>query len=255
MNDIFDTEYKLNESCKKALADWQLENAWDCVGMLSFDFTNDSVANACKTLYAQRCYEERRIEQICKGIMNVIDRVFWGHLIQSKNATRTQRFVFKHLGDSGMNEHRHFVMESDSRIDFVKFCDLVTEVMRYWYFETTTTCGCCAIRESKEQVANYNTHEFNQLENDTLQLSTTHIAENEYDRKWNNDIQRRIDKLYEKLEVKKYNKLKRIAVLKKAQQTTKRKTKRQVIKQAQNGKVKTFTKAQLQEYQQQLQAT
>jgi len=81
--------------------------------------------------------------------MNVIDRVFWGHLIQSKNATRTQSFVFKPLGNCGVNEHRHFFMESDNRINFDKCCDLVIQVMRYWYLETVTTYGCCAIRESR----------------------------------------------------------------------------------------------------------
>jgi hypothetical protein len=58
-----------------------------------------------------------RHHQILTTALNMMDGVSYGNRKHRKNE-RAARFVYKHKGKSGINEHAHALVESDKRVSY-----------------------------------------------------------------------------------------------------------------------------------------
>jgi hypothetical protein len=123
-----------------------------------------------------------------------MDRVFYGNNSDRKNERGT-RFVYRHRGKSGINEHAHALVESDKRVSYTTYCVLLEHILKHLFIETSDKCSVGELEKSREHSARYVPHEYNKLKNKTLHTDITNIGTNDYSSEYNNDIDRRISRL------------------------------------------------------------
>jgi len=182
--------FKNNAQERGALVNWMLQTEFDIwveVG-LGYEHTkNLSVVE-----------KQRLLKKILNRTMNMLDRVFYGHRTERKNERGT-RFTYKHLGNSGINDHAHMLVQSDKRVGFSTYCGLLENILKHMFIETTESCTAKRLDKSREHAARYVTHEYDKLKNETLNLETTNIGKNNTTYEFNDDIKRRIGRLKMKI--------------------------------------------------------
>ena len=178
------------EEERRAIAEWMLKSSFNI--WVEIDLNYERTKNL--SVYEK----QRKLKEILSITLNIMDRVFYGHKADRKNERGT-RFTFTHFGRSGLNEHKHMLVRSDRRVDFTTYCALLQNIFRHMFDETTDKCSASALRESREHAARYTTHEYNKLGNDTLDLETTNIGNDNYGTELNDDTKRRIGRLKMKL--------------------------------------------------------
>ena len=178
--------FKNCEKERRALAKWMLQTRFDVWVQieLRYEYTKE----------LEPIEIRRKHKQILTTALNFMDRVFYGNNSDRKNQRGT-RFVYRHRGKSGINEHAHTLVESDKRVSYTTYCVLLEHILKHLFIETSDKCSAGELEKSREHSAMYVSHEYNKLKSDTLHTDITNIGTNDYSSEYNNDIDRRISRL------------------------------------------------------------
>lgn len=169
-----------------ALTNWICEADFDLWVELELEY------NKVKHLNSEEKLE--LIQQILNTTTNILDRTFFGNKAQRKNQRNTQ-FRFIHKGRTGTNPHLHLLVASDKRVNLETYKALLTNVMRYYFDETTNHSQAVALKREAKHAARYVTHEYAQLGTDTIDLATTHINNDTQELTLTDAVARRISRL------------------------------------------------------------
>ena len=174
------------EKERKELAKWMLQTGFDVWVQieLRYEYTKE----------LEQVEIRRKHKEILTTALNMMDRVFYGNKADRKNERGT-RFVYKHRGKSGINEHAHALVESDKRVSYTNYCVLLEHILKHLFIETSDKCSAGELEKSRERSAMYVSREYNKLKSDTLDNDITNIGTNDYSSEYNNDIDRRISRL------------------------------------------------------------
>ena len=174
------------EEERKELAKWMLQTDFDVWVQIELRYEY--------TKQLEQVEIRRKHKEILTTALNIMDRVFYGNKADRKNERGT-RFVYKHRGKSGINEHAHALVESDKRVSYTNYCVLLEHILKHLFIETSDKCSAGELEKSREHSAMYVSREYKQLKNDTLHTDITNIRTNDYSSEYNNDIERRISRL------------------------------------------------------------
>jgi len=126
--------------------------------------------------------------------LNMMDRALYGNRAHRHN-DRGTRFIYRHTGYYGHNEHLHALIESDKRIDYTTYCAVFENILKHLFVETSDGCRVEALRESRARNARYITHEYKKLGNETLLTGITNIGRSDINDDFLHDINKRLQKL------------------------------------------------------------
>ena len=174
------------EKERKELAKWMLQTEFDVWVEIELRYEHTKELSVVQI--------QHRYKQILTTALNIMDRVFYGNNTDRKNERGT-RFVYRHRGKSGINEHAHALVESDKRVSYTTYCVLLEHILKHLFIETSDKCSAGELEKSREHSAMYVSREYKQLKNDTLHTDITNIRTNDYSSEYNNDIERRISRL------------------------------------------------------------
>ena len=174
------------EEERKELAKWMLQTEFDVWVEIELRYEHTKELSVVQI--------QHRYKEILTTALNIMDRVFYGNNTDRKNERGT-RFVYRHRGKSGINEHAHALVESDKRVSYTTYCVLLEHILKHLFIETSDKCSAGELEKSREHSAMYVSREYKQLKNDTLHTDITNIGTNDYSSEYNNDIDRRISRL------------------------------------------------------------
>ena len=133
--------------------------------MRSFD--NGKTDNEIK-----RFNRQQRAVKAAEHYFNLIDKILYKNLTHRKNIG-VERIVFLQSGESGRNEHLHFVAKTALK-NTEYFCRMLKVIWEGCIRESSSK-GEFEIADNNYAVANYLTHEYGGLKNDTFEIMTTHL--------------------------------------------------------------------------------
>jgi len=187
---------------RTALTAWLLEGKFDTYVELALDYK--------QTKYLSVEQTENLSKHILSVAMNMLDRAIFGNAAHRKQQRNT-RFSFLHFGKTKTNAHIHMLCKSDTRLSADRYRELLTQILKHCFAETTQNCRAVALHKHLQHSARYITHEYAQQQNNTIELQLTNMNAAEEKSEFAEVIEKRVSKLKKKIKKKKFEKALRIA--------------------------------------------
>ena len=220
---------------RTALTAWLLEGKFDTYVELALDYK--------QTKYLSVEQTENLSKHILSVAMNMLDRAIFGNAAHRKQQRNT-RFSFLHFGKTKTNAHIHMLCKSDTRLSADRYRELLTQILKHCFAETTQNCRAVALHKHLQHSARYITHEYAQQQNNTIELQLTNMNAAEEKSEFAEVIEKRVSKLKKKIKKKKFEKALRIAE-KRKQRVSKHSSAKQALHKAKA--VKIYTDAEKEE--------
>jgi len=130
------------EKERKELAKWMLQTEFDVWVQIELRYEHTKELSVVQI--------QHRYKQILTTALNIMDKVFYGNNSNKTNG-RGARFVYRHRGNSGINEHA--LVERDKRVSYTTYCVLLEHILEHLFIETSNKCSAGQLEKSGEDSA------------------------------------------------------------------------------------------------------